>query len=534
MSVTSSFFSSVGFSDVVSLQKLEEVQDRHIRQLDLQEHEKELEDPISLELIKNPVILHCGCILDLSSFQAIKNETVCPYRHPLFSDPLFITSRKINEWFGSFSLKVLPCGCIEEEEKIQSYLENQQKFCSFQHDVVAKDYIISPKLQMWFERKVAKVVLNCDHFEFFDEEKKELHLQNAIDSLDNEPFDFSLTTEFFYQAFFYTKSSKDYREVLKLYQKMGLQDRIESSLLYLFQLQIEEKKYEEALETFATFSMPIQEALQEVEENLRAQLQRIDRTHWINLCEKRIEKLLPHQVLERKTLLKEISSFNFNQSDYFLSSYYYVRSLFSNLPTGAIDCSEWGNEELLSQRVPIPLELVEFLASPCPIWEGKLAKETHFLFPIPSQIWAEGRWTLPTIEALESFCEEKKAQRLITEYSTFANSSSYVPSSSVQWAVLTRQVLPETVSKSGEDQERYLFELETTNYQIPPASILLLAYLWEMAKGEKSFFSGYTRVLDSRKSPEWIMKFIETKEWEISINPYKDGRFGTLGFYCLS
>ena len=102
---------------------------------------------------------------------------------------------------------------------------------------------------------------------------------------------------------------------------------------------------------------------------------------------------------------------------------------------------------------PLPKDIVEVLKSPCPYWGGKRIEETHLLVLIPQTV--NGRpLTLSTLQELIQHPREGGASTKYSNYYELAQKEiGSQPVSSSYWALMTKDVLPNSRSKNYGEQQ---------------------------------------------------------------------------------
>ncbi len=133
----------------------------------------------------------------------------------------------------------------------------------------------------------------------------------------------------------------------------------------------------------------------------------------------------------------------------------------------AMSEEDWANPAAFLKKLPpMPRALVDFLEGPCPIHEGKQAKETHFVVPLTKNFTkgVEGNLvTLPrTIGNLHDLSIATKGPRCVNYWDLGEKDK---PSEiEFEWAVMTREVFP---NSKGEDYDVQKQMVEEKGYQMP-------------------------------------------------------------------
>jgi len=102
---------------------------------------------------------------------------------------------------------------------------------------------------------------------------------------------------------------------------------------------------------------------------------------------------------------------------------------------------------------PIPKDIIEVLKSPCPYWSGKRVEETHLLVLIPESV--NGRpFTIGTLgEMIKSPQKEGYSTKYYNYDNTAVKELKDQGISSSYWALITKNVLPNSRSKTYAEQQ---------------------------------------------------------------------------------
>ena len=134
----------------------------------------------------------------------------------------------------------------------------------------------------------------------------------------------------------------------------------------------------------------------------------------------------------------------------------------------------------------LPPDIDQILSSPCPFWKGKKVSETHLLTLIPKTV--DGKPL--TLTRLGELIEHPK-QGTATKYCYYDDmlKKQYgsVSVNSSHWVLMTRDVIPDSRSKSYADQQK-LVTKAGQGYTVPPildaTASILMAYF---ATGERLY-----------------------------------------------
>jgi len=139
---------------------------------------------------------------------------------------------------------------------------------------------------------------------------------------------------------------------------------------------------------------------------------------------------------------------------------------------------------------PITQEIVEALKSPCPYWGEKRIEETHMLVLIPQTV--NGRpLTLNTLqELIQSPQGEGHATKYRYYYDRMQKEIGSQPVSSSYWALMTKDVLPNSRNKTYIEQQALI----KGPYAIPGALEMATGLLMHHAQtGERLYPETFTR-----------------------------------------
>ncbi len=137
--------------------------------------------------------------------------------------------------------------------------------------------------------------------------------------------------------------------------------------------------------------------------------------------------------------------------------------------------------------------------NPCPFWPGRFVKETHFLCLIPEGIDAEVLWSKLAKQRLPIF---------------MANSS--LGTEKAYWIWITKETLPDSRSKSFDEQKR---EAVLHHYQIPTVLEAVIAVLALKHSANLSVYPSrgrYTRCQE------------EIDGWPLAVGSDPDQFFGVM------
>ena len=160
-----------------------------------------------------------------------------------------------------------------------------------------------------------------------------------------------------------------------------------------------------------------------------------------------------------------------------LAARFNLLSVFPN----SITPEQWANPAaFLATLPPMPQALVDFLAGPCPIYPGKTAGETHFVIPLIKNITTlENGVSVTTPRTLKTLNKLDKASRGVGcryIWPEILKPEVDKPAEvEFQWAVMTKDVLPESGNKSYDVQKQIA---EDNDYQVPGFLDAATCILW--------------------------------------------------------
>src|SRR3990167_6537533 len=338
--------------------------------LELMDAESHLIDRISMETFQYPVVLSCGCVYSAKPIQEwLKRATTCPIRHPV---------------------------------------DKKMKRCALLNRLV--------------EKEIQKLVLTCEGCAEENPLRAKKFLEQAREWLEGESPDYNAALDLYHLAFQWTKSSVDYREVVELYNKMGMEDRAECAKVYLATLQLKENRVLEAIETLeACTTAVIQNSL---------------------------------------VYLKAFAG----SSDLFRC---------------AISEEEWGDMDAVRARAPWPQELVQ-------VWDALSQEEKgqYMVFPIPSRLAIDGEIVPCTYQNIECIVKTKDAACPGVFILDDVLQEEELPEErEIQWAIMKKTVLEGnrflTYAEEAAQFQEWIEEREDRQgFEIPLARDLFFAFFW--------------------------------------------------------
>jgi hypothetical protein len=163
-----------------------------------------------------------------------------------------------------------------------------------------------------------------------------------------------------------------------------------------------------------------------------------------------------------------------------------------SLPSIACGAAEWkmrfGDVGI---EPPLPANIEQILNAPCPIWPDKKVMETHLLTLIPQTVNTR-HLTLKTLEQLV----QNPLQGNPTAFS-YVESGRYQdpPASASHWALVTKDVLPDSRCKSYEQQQCLIQSIP--GYEVPKVLDMAIVLFMEYVRNGYRLYSDnpqtYTR-----------------------------------------
>ena len=178
-------------------------------------------------------------------------------------------------------------------------------------------------------------------------------------------------------------------------------------------------------------------------------------------------------------------------------------AILSSMGDSVLDASLWERYYGAVGSVPSPPSGIDqILNSPCPFWRGKQVKETHLLALIPSHVGGKPL----TLDYLGELIQSPKGGGHKTQYRHYWAAvreaiGNQSPDSSY-WVLMTKDVLPESLSKSYKDQCVLVADHANRtglSYEVPGAlESAVVMLLHHVRSGERLYRDGilawtYTR-----------------------------------------
>ena len=145
------------------------------------------------------------------------------------------------------------------------------------------------------------------------------------------------------------------------------------------------------------------------------------------------------------------------------------------IPAQAFGALKWAQYfDVQVVEPPLPPDIDQILAGPCPIFPGKKVSETHFLTLIP-----EGM----TLEKLETLvCNSRQGNKIgFRDKSNSFEQHKKTPAGKTHWALITNDVIPGSRKKTWKDQQTLAGPYRSQGYEISSlidvATSLLLEYV---------------------------------------------------------
>ncbi|NGX37608.1 MAG: hypothetical protein K1000chlam2_00765 [Chlamydiae bacterium] len=179
-------------------------------------------------------------------------------------------------------------------------------------------------------------------------------------------------------------------------------------------------------------------------------------------------------------ILHAISNLSKQMVSYYIFPEY--EKLFSEVsPFQPNDWREYFGVE--TQNVQIPQEALDYLEQPCPFWNGKSVKETHFLFFVPETLNGKA----PTPKNLNELVKGRE-----DFYNFSINEEADKPAEGPYWALITKKIIPESQMKVHEERLE-LLERNFVEYHAPKTSEVIMSILAMYAKDKVELFHGGSR-----------------------------------------
>lgn len=178
---------------------------------------------------------------------------------------------------------------------------------------------------------------------------------------------------------------------------------------------------------------------------------------------------------------------------------------------------------------PLPKDIDQILKSPCPYWSGKKVEETHLLVLIPSAVNGKAF----TIGTLGEMIKNPKTGHP-TKYYNYDNTAVKELKdqgiSSSYWALITKDVLPNSRSKTYSEQEALIKE----SYAVPGALEIATGILMHHAETGERIYSDspntYTRCQETLSDGYHVVVGSFGSSGLGLGNCYFDYRYEVVGF----
>ena len=117
---------------------------------------------------------------------------------------------------------------------------------------------------------------------------------------------------------------------------------------------------------------------------------------------------------------------------------------------------------------PLPQCIADILNAPCPFYSEKQVRDTHMLVLIPKTV-NNKPFTLNLLKELIEAHKEKKAFK-IAYYSDFVKAElGETQPERAHWILMTKKVVPESLSKTYEEQKKLVQDKGAGDYNLPSA-----------------------------------------------------------------
>ena len=187
---------------------------------------------------------------------------------------------------------------------------------------------------------------------------------------------------------------------------------------------------------------------------------------------------------------------------------------------------------------PLPSNIREILQSPCIFWRDKKVYETHLLVFIPAMVNGKPFH----LDALEELIKSPKTghQTKYHYYDSDVKKELGTKSTRSHWALMTRDVLPNSRSKKYEDQKGLVANHAQRSgipYELPIALDAATAILMEHVQTGNRLYSDepytYTRCQEKVYGNQWLVAIGAFGAGGLSVNFNFDWERGNLGVGAL-
>ena len=164
----------------------------------------------------------------------------------------------------------------------------------------------------------------------------------------------------------------------------------------------------------------------------------------------------------------------------------------------------------VDEEPSLPPDIDKILQGPCPIWPDKRVQDTHLLTLIPTKV--NGRPL--TLDSLSELIERPQGGGHATKYSYYNDrvkkELGAQSSPKVTWALMTKDVIPDSRNKSNKDQKELVRSLSSKAghpYELPKALDAAVSILMHHIKrGERLYTDSpwtYTRCQERVNEQRW-------------------------------
>jgi NLR family CARD domain-containing protein 3 len=163
----------------------------------------------------------------------------------------------------------------------------------------------------------------------------------------------------------------------------------------------------------------------------------------------------------------------------------------------------------------LPPDIEQILNASCPFWPGKKVRETHLLTLIPQTVNGQPL----TLERLGELVQKPK-QGQSTKYQGFSlGEYTDLPASASHWVLFSRDVIPESRSKSYADQQALVashVQKTKTPYQVPTILDAAVSIFMEYVQSGTRLYS------DSPGTFTWCQEKYDA-QWQLLVGGFAPG-----------
>jgi hypothetical protein len=183
----------------------------------------------------------------------------------------------------------------------------------------------------------------------------------------------------------------------------------------------------------------------------------------------------------------------------------------------------------------LPPNIEEILSSPCIFWPDKKVRDTHLLVLVPETVNGKAFHLDSLAELIQSPKIGHKTQ--YSYYSSDVKNDLGTKSLGSHWILMTRDVIPNSLSRSYEDQKVLVQKHAQSSkipYELPKALEVTTAILMHHVEtGERLYPNVWTRCQERMDNNQWPAAIGGFSSGGVSVAYADDWGGGYRGLGCL-